>query len=78
MCIQANGGKLRKEDWRNSLVVDCGKNMLAPEGEPLHQIVEDFADNPNTWFKVRCWTKNVQTQVLAKVQVNFKIFLKNS
>ena len=66
MYIQANGGKLRKEDWRNSLVVDCGKNMLAPEGEPLHQIVEDFADNPNTWFKVS-WTKNVQTQVFLRV-----------
>ena len=33
-------------------MVDCEKNSYAPEGEPLHQIVEEFADNQEAWFKV--------------------------
>ena len=43
---------MRQADWKQSAVVDCSKNSYAPEGEPLHEIVDDFADNPNTWFKV--------------------------
>lgn len=50
--LKKDGGKVRQADWKQSAVVDCGKNSYAPEGEPLHEIVEDFADNPNTWFKV--------------------------
>jgi len=48
---KANGGKLRNDKWKGSDVVDCEKNSYAPEGEPLHQIVEEFADNQEAWFK---------------------------
>ena len=33
--------------------MDCPKNTYAPEGEPLYQIVEEFADNQEAWFNVR-------------------------
>ena len=50
--LKKSGGKVKKADWKNSAVVDCNKNSYAPEGEALSEIVEDFADNPNIWFKV--------------------------
>ena len=31
--------------------MDCPKKSYAPEGEPLHQIVE-LADNQDLWIKV--------------------------
>lgn len=34
-----------------SPVINCGMNHYAPEGEPLYQIVEDFADHQDTWFR---------------------------
>lgn len=34
-----------------SPTVNCGLNHYAPEGEPLHQIVEDFADHQDTWIQ---------------------------
>jgi len=37
--------------WRNSRIVDCPKQNYAPEGEPLHQIVEEYADNQDLWIK---------------------------
>merc|ERR1711971_234588 len=49
--LKKSGGKVKKADWKNSAVVDCNKNSYAPEGEALSEIVEDFADNPNIWFK---------------------------
>ena len=33
-------------------VVDCEKQNYAPEGEPLHQIVDEFADHQDIWFRV--------------------------
>ena len=50
---------LQTKNWKNSGRVDCPKNTYAPEGEPLHQIVEEFADNQEAWFKVRIdhWIK---------------------
>ena len=33
-------------------VVDCEKQNYAPEGEPLHQIVDEFADHQDVWFRV--------------------------
>ena len=29
----------------------CPKNKLAPEGTPIHEIVEDYAKNHDTWAK---------------------------
>ena len=29
----------------------CNKEDYAPEGEPLHAIVDDFADNQSEWFE---------------------------
>jgi len=29
----------------------CNKEDYAPEGEPLHAIVDDFADNQSVWFE---------------------------
>ena len=49
MCCQ-------NDKWKGSDVVDCEKNSYAPEGEPLHQIVEEFADNQEAWFKVIDYT----------------------
>ena len=37
---------------KRSNIVDCEKQMYAPEGEPLNEIVEDFADNQDNWIKV--------------------------
>jgi len=34
-----------------SPTVNCGLNQYAPEGEPLHQIVEDYADHQDTWIQ---------------------------
>ena len=31
--------------------VNCGMNHYAPEGEPLYQIVEDFADHQDNWIR---------------------------
>ena len=42
----------RYPDWRTSRIVDCPKQSYAPEGEPLHQIVEEYADNQDLWIKV--------------------------
>merc|ERR1712045_509580 len=36
---------------KRSNIVDCEKQMYAPEGEPLNEIVEDFADNQDNWIK---------------------------
>ena len=33
-------------------MVDCEKQNYAPEGEPLHQIVDEFADHQDIWFRV--------------------------
>ena len=41
-----------RSDWRTSRIVDCPKQSYAPEGEPLHQIVEEYADNQDLWIKV--------------------------
>ena len=30
---------------------ECGVEDYAPEGEPLYQIVDDFADHQNKWFE---------------------------
>merc|ERR1712165_329882 len=34
-----------------SPTVKCGMNHYAPEGEPLYQIVEDFADHQDNWIR---------------------------
>ena len=34
-----------------SPTVNCGLNHYAPEGEPLYQIVEDYADHQDIWFR---------------------------
>ena len=34
-----------------SPTVNCGLNHYAPEGEPLYQIVEDYADHQDSWFR---------------------------
>ena len=39
------------DSWKNSRVVDCGLNDHAPEGEALHEIVEDFAENQDHWIR---------------------------
>jgi len=46
-----DGGLNKNNNWRNSKVVDCEKQNYAPEGEPLHEIVEEFADDQGAWFK---------------------------
>ena len=38
-------------NWINSMVVDCPKQDYAPEGEPLHQIIEEYADNQDLWSR---------------------------
>ena len=48
-----DGGLNKNNNWRNSKVVDCEKQNYAPEGEPLHEIVEEFADDQGAWFKVK-------------------------
>ena len=40
-------------DWANSKVVDCPKQMYAPEGEVLHEVIDQFADNQDIWIGVR-------------------------
>ena len=50
---KADGGLNRDGNWRNSKVVDCEKQSYAPEGEPLHEIVEEFADDQAAWFRVK-------------------------
>ena len=30
---------------------NCGVEDYAPEGEPLYQIVDDFADHQDKWFE---------------------------
>ena len=32
-------------------MVDCPKQKYAPEGEKLHKIIDEFADNQNKWIK---------------------------
>ena len=39
------------QDWTKSKVVDCDLNNYAPEGEPLYQIMEDFADHQTHWIR---------------------------
>merc|ERR1719282_1891376 len=41
----------RYPNWTNSKVVDCPKQKYAPEGEKLHKIIDEFADNQNKWIK---------------------------
>ena len=41
----------RSPNWSNSRVVDCPKQNYAPEGEPLHEVIEEYADNQDLWFK---------------------------
>ena len=36
---------------KKSQIVDCGLNNYAPEGEALHEIVEDFADHQDNWIR---------------------------
>ena len=36
--------------WGSAGPVDCPKQMYAPEGEPLHLVVEEFADYQNLWI----------------------------
>ena len=31
--------------------IDCPLQTYAPEGEPLHSIVEEFADDQNAWLR---------------------------
>ena len=69
--LKKNGGKVKKADWKNSAVVDCDKNSYAPEGEALSEIVEDFADNPNTWFKVGQVRTNVKLRLRFDVHLTF-------
>merc|ERR1711892_1399103 len=37
-------------DWHDAGPVDCPKQMYAPEGEPLHLVVEEYADYQNLWI----------------------------
>ena len=39
-----------KEGWRAAGPVDCPKQMYAPEGEPLHLVVEEYADYQDLWI----------------------------
>ena len=41
----------RAPNWSNSRVVDCPKQNYAPEGEPLHQVIEEYADNQDRWVR---------------------------
>ena len=41
----------RAPNWANSRVVDCPKQNYAPEGEPLYQIIEEYADNQDLWYQ---------------------------
>ena len=34
----------------NSVQVDCGLETYAPEGQPLHAIVDEFADDQQSWM----------------------------
>ena len=61
MCCQ-------NDKWKGSDVVDCEKNSYAPEGEPLHQIVEEFADNQEAWFKV---LNHINWTICGKLQISF-------
>ena len=40
-------------------VIDCPKNMYAPEGKPISQIVEEFAVDHDGWAKtfLNAWHK---------------------
>ena len=49
---EQDGGLMKNTNWRNSKVVDCEKQNYAPEGEPLYQIVDEFADDQAAWFRV--------------------------
>ena len=31
--------------------IDCPLQSYAPEGEPLHTVVEEFADDQNAWLR---------------------------
>ena len=31
--------------------IDCPLQTYAPEGEPLHSVVEEFADDQNAWLR---------------------------
>ena len=39
-----------EKNRRRSGIVDCGLNEYAPEGEALHKIVDEFADNQDIWI----------------------------
>ena len=41
----------RAPHWANSQIVDCPKQSYAPEGETLHQIIEEYADNQDLWSR---------------------------
>ena len=37
--------------FHGSYIMQCPKNEYAPEGDPVYQIVEDFADDHDIWAK---------------------------
>ena len=39
----------KHDDWREAGPVDCPKQKYAPEGEPLHLVVEEYADYQDLW-----------------------------
>ena len=51
-------------------VVDCEKQNYAPEGEPLHQIVDEFADHQDIWFRV---PRYFHVMMLLTTSLTFRI-----
>ena len=49
-------------DWSNSKVVDCPKQMYAPDGEILHEVIDEFADHQDIWIRVRDPSKQLQSK----------------
>ena len=39
-------------EYKRTGIADCEKQMYAPEGEPLNEIVEDFAESQTNWIRV--------------------------
>jgi len=38
-------------EYKRTGIADCEKQMYAPEGEPLNEIVEDFAESQTNWIR---------------------------